>query len=60
MLRQWLAPESVESFLATHLHAQPFARPDAARDTVARFQWETLAKVQNRCAMPRHSACSHP
>lgn len=45
MLHEWLAPQSVGAFLDTHLHRQPFARPDAARATIACFGWETLAKI---------------
>jgi hypothetical protein len=42
MLRAWLEPESVDWFARTHLDVGPFARPGAARASVATFQWDTL------------------
>src|SRR5689334_1226894 len=45
MLRGWLSPMGVDEFVRTCLHRQAFAKPEAAREAVPRFGWETLDRV---------------
>jgi ribosomal protein L16 Arg81 hydroxylase len=45
MLHEWLAPESVATFVRHYLHKQPYARPDAAHCAVPFFGWNTLERV---------------
>ncbi|HVT06203.1 MAG TPA: cupin domain-containing protein [Polyangia bacterium] len=45
MLSEWLAPDDVRSFLATHFHSAPFARPAAAAGALAALEWSTLDRI---------------
>jgi 50S ribosomal protein L16 3-hydroxylase len=45
MLADWLAPDDLASFRATHLQRQPCARPGAAAAAVPLLGWETFDTV---------------
>jgi ribosomal protein L16 Arg81 hydroxylase len=45
MLAEWLAPLDLATFLQTHLHRQPHARPGAARAALPLLTWQTLDAV---------------
>ena len=45
MLSEWLRPESVGEFTATHLGRAPYARPGAAASAVSRLSWAVLERV---------------
>jgi 50S ribosomal protein L16 3-hydroxylase len=45
MLRQWLAPLTVEDFAHAHLGRQPFARPGAAAAMPRAFDWQVLEQI---------------
>jgi hypothetical protein len=45
MLRDWLAPSSVEGFVRNHLGQQPHARPGAAASVRHLFDWEVLGEI---------------
>ena len=45
MLAQWLAPQTVDGFVNTHLRRQPFARPGAAMSAVDWLDWKIVDQV---------------
>lgn len=42
MLQRWLAPQPLDDFLHSHFGKSPFARPGAAQDVLAWFDWPVL------------------
>ena len=45
MLSDWIVPNDIDWFIATHLGRRPHAAPGVARDAVALFDWPTLDAV---------------
>lgn len=45
MLRAWLAPTTVETFVDTFLHRQPWAAPGAGAAQIPLFGWDTLDRI---------------
>lgn len=45
MLREWLAPGTLEDFARSHLRRLPEARPSSARAVTSLFTWETFGRV---------------
>lgn len=45
MLSDWLAPNTVDWFVASHLGRLPYAAPGVARNAVSLFDWHTLDAV---------------
>ena len=45
MIRNWLAPTPLESFLATHFEREPFVQPSTARGAVPLLDWEVVGRL---------------
>jgi 50S ribosomal protein L16 3-hydroxylase len=45
MIRNWLAPTPLESFLATHFEREPFVQPSTAASAVPLLDWEAVGRL---------------
>ena len=50
MLKQWLTPVPVQTFVTEFLSKQPVAMPGTARDAVPLLDWNILDGILGRCA----------
>jgi 50S ribosomal protein L16 3-hydroxylase len=45
MIRDWLAPTPLESFLATHFEREPFVQPGTAAGAVPLLDWDAVGRL---------------
>ena len=45
MIRNWLAPMPLESFLATHFEREPFVQPSTAAEAVPLLDWPAVGRL---------------